>query len=668
MPTATDPTLSILVFTYNRRRMLADCLATVLPTTADCEILVIDDASSDDTAELVLDYAQRDPRIRYIRRETNVGVTANVEFAAQLARGELISFLADDDSVQPGNYERKVALLNAYPDIGLVYSLAYGMDELQTNRRIIRRPEYAPHSYIGGRPEFSDLLSGNYIYANSVVFRRGLMDQYGVMDRNLPPAAYPLSDWDLWLRYTFHTQTAFINEPLANVRFHTSALSIQASDMAMGMIAVWRKWLVDRDDPPVPDSRGWERMHAVFLSEVRRLHASDQNKTDECLRAFEELQRAAQANASRSFGRRTRFMSNTHDSRPTAAVIWSGPVWSAGGLAADLRAMAASATFPDLAVRIEEVVWGLPETEHGLLERRQVLTDRLATSLPDGVDQVHVWQAPLAYYRAFHEPGRHVARLAVGPDDRLAEIIHHLTQFDVAWVPSTSQRDLLINAGIAPDHVKVLPSPVDIDLASAPEHVNLGTGRGFNFVTMVRLSDPGLPPLLRAFGKEFGAHENVALVLVVPAETGRNNQQIVTDVQQLIDQELGKRGRQIAPVQLHVGLFGDDLLNALRRSADAYVEARPGRWGRNVIEAMACGIPVIGAPIGVNSDLLNNEVGFLVSDRHRSLGTAMREAFSHPDETRRRGVQARAEVVAKNSPAVIGARLRELLAELRDGA
>src|SRR5438552_5035717 len=123
------PRLSVLIFTYNRQRMLADCLDSVVPTTADCEIGVFDDGSTDGTAELVRGYAERDPRIRYFQQPTNVGLLANIEKAAKEARGEYITLLADDDSVEPGNYERKVAILEAYPRVGFIYSLAYAADE-----------------------------------------------------------------------------------------------------------------------------------------------------------------------------------------------------------------------------------------------------------------------------------------------------------------------------------------------------------------------------------------------------------------------------------------------------------------------------------------------------------------------------------------------------------
>src|SRR5436309_889785 len=76
--TMSRPRLSILVLTYNRERMLAECLDSLLPVQIpDCEILVFDDASTDGTPAVADEYAQRDSRVKYFRHQTNQGVFRN---------------------------------------------------------------------------------------------------------------------------------------------------------------------------------------------------------------------------------------------------------------------------------------------------------------------------------------------------------------------------------------------------------------------------------------------------------------------------------------------------------------------------------------------------------------------------------------------------------------
>jgi hypothetical protein len=656
-----SPKLSVLIFTYNRERMLAECLDSVVPTQANCEILIFDDASTDGTPELVGKYAERDPRIRYFRQPTNVGVTANVELAAREARGEFITFLADDDGVEPGNYERKVGILDDYPQIGFIYSLAYATDEHLQNRRIIKRPEYLDHSYIGGRGEFADLISGNYIYANSVLFRRSLMEEHGVMDRTLPPAAYPLSDWDLWLRYTFHTETAFINEPLVNVRFHTSALSIKSNDMAMGMVDVWRKWLVECPEPPTLDARTFERMRAVFLSEVQRLHAGDQPKVQACISAFEALREAATANASLAFARRTRGIHVTPRATP-ASVVWTGPAWAVGGMASDLRGMvsAAESVAPE-SLRLEELNWSqvLPGRELLSSTRRQQISDSFWRPLAPGSSHVQVWEAALEYLRAYEDQVS-VARISFGYQGPPPGLLQAASKLHRVWVPSQFHRDALREHGIADEKLRILPTCIEMpEIRSAS-----ADGGTFRFLSMVRLPDPDLETTVRAFTKEFRFDEPVSLVLVVRMPN-KSMDQLIEEIKALIPPEVIATGA-IPPINLRAGPLSEDELSTLLGDCQAYFEPRPSTWGRGAVEAMAYGRPVVGLRIGANAELLDDDNSFSVSSdlTPEAFGRLMRQAFSAPDETRRRGAEARAAVAAKHSPRAVGEQLRKLIDEL----
>jgi glycosyltransferase involved in cell wall biosynthesis len=678
----TRPRLSVLILTYNRERMLADCLDSVMLTTADCEIAVFDDASTDGTTELVRSYADRDPRISYFRQPANVGLAANVEAAARMAKGEFIAFLADDDSVEPGNYEHKVAILEAYPAIGFVYSLAYATDENLVKQQVIRRPEYLDYSYIGGRAEFGDLISGNYIYGPGVVIRRSLIGEGGVMDPNLPLAALPLSDWDLYLRLMSATQTAFINEPLVNVRFHGTSMSLQADDMAMGMIAVWRKWLVDSREPAVLDKRTWERMQAVFLSEVQRLHGTEPAKAQACVAAFEDLRRAATANATEAFAKRSRIgterpqppkltpdLSDGAVPEAATSLVWTGPVWGLGGMGSDLRALAASSqAIPSISLRLEDFNWGLATAEPNASDQRQRLNESLWRPLSAGDSHIHIWQGPLEYFRPRSDARVTVARVAVGEDSPPTALMEREHQLQALWLPSQYQCDLLANCGFPPAKLRVLPSSVDLRDSRIADRVDLGTGRHFNFIAMIRVPDAALDSLLHAFTREFRPHEDVALMLVLRTPPGTTAEQLVADIRLVIQQGLGGVMQELPPIVLKVGPLAEDTVAGLLGASQAYVEPRPSTWGRGVLEAMACGLPIVGSATGSNAELLNSRNSFTspYEITAESLAPLMRQAFSGRKEARRRGVRARADVAQAHSSATVGARLRVLVEELRE--
>jgi tetratricopeptide (TPR) repeat protein len=122
------PRLSLCLSTYNRAGWLALNLQNIFAQIAvprdDLEILVVDNASTDDTAEVVRPYLAR-PDFRYVRNRKNVGMLGNLTVTAQKARAEYIWILGDDDFTRPGTIERVLGIIDRHPGIGLIY-LNYG--------------------------------------------------------------------------------------------------------------------------------------------------------------------------------------------------------------------------------------------------------------------------------------------------------------------------------------------------------------------------------------------------------------------------------------------------------------------------------------------------------------------------------------------------------------
>lgn len=97
------PKLSICITTRNRASLIGEMLESVVAQeTDDCEIVVVDGASTDDTERVVLGYAHRHKRFRYLRQERNGGFDADIDCAIQLAEGEYCWLMPDDDLLKPG--------------------------------------------------------------------------------------------------------------------------------------------------------------------------------------------------------------------------------------------------------------------------------------------------------------------------------------------------------------------------------------------------------------------------------------------------------------------------------------------------------------------------------------------------------------------------------------
>jgi glycosyltransferase involved in cell wall biosynthesis len=115
-------TVSIVVATYNRSKLIRECLESLLAQTyRDLEIIVVDDGSTDNTQAVVTEIARKDHRVRYFPRP-HVGAPPSRNFGLEQARGEYVGFFDSDDLWPPNYIETMVGRLQASPDFDVVYS------------------------------------------------------------------------------------------------------------------------------------------------------------------------------------------------------------------------------------------------------------------------------------------------------------------------------------------------------------------------------------------------------------------------------------------------------------------------------------------------------------------------------------------------------------------
>ena len=110
-----QPVFSIVITTHNRGHLLSRAIRSVLDQTfADFELLVVDDASTDSTGEIVKSF--KDKRIRYVQRDQNGGVAATRNTGIGQARGQFVSFLDDDDEYLPEFLEQTHRVFHSAPE------------------------------------------------------------------------------------------------------------------------------------------------------------------------------------------------------------------------------------------------------------------------------------------------------------------------------------------------------------------------------------------------------------------------------------------------------------------------------------------------------------------------------------------------------------------------
>jgi len=129
------PRVSIGLPVYNGERYLEQAIASFLAQTfTDFELVISDNASTDNTAEICLRYAERDQRIRYVRQTKNHGAATNYNYVFANSTGEYFKWAAHDDYCAPTYLEACVKVLDAEPDVVLAYSKACVIDE--TGKRV----------------------------------------------------------------------------------------------------------------------------------------------------------------------------------------------------------------------------------------------------------------------------------------------------------------------------------------------------------------------------------------------------------------------------------------------------------------------------------------------------------------------------------------------------
>jgi len=201
----SNPTVSVIIPTYNRAHLIGRAIQSVLDQTyQDFEIIVVDDASTDNTEEVVSNFD--DERIRYIRlKENSGGSAAPRNTAIRTARGEYIAFQDSDDEWLPEKLEKQMRLFEIQPlEVGVVYT---GFWKIWGHRKI-----YIPSPGITRKEGniHDGLLAQNFVAAPVAVVRKECFRKVGGFDEELPT----LMDWELWIRISKCYRFRCIDEPL----------------------------------------------------------------------------------------------------------------------------------------------------------------------------------------------------------------------------------------------------------------------------------------------------------------------------------------------------------------------------------------------------------------------------------------------------------------------
>ncbi|MEG0180816.1 MAG: glycosyltransferase family 2 protein [Romboutsia sp.] len=204
--------VSIITPMYNAEKFVEDTINSVLNQTyKSWEMIIVDDCSSDNSAEIVKSYVQRDKRIKYIKTDLNKGVSNARNIAIKKARGRYIAFLDSDDIWYENKLEKQVSFIKAN-NYTIVYS-AYELIDENNNKlnKIINVSESV---------DYNNLLKGNILGCLTV-----MIDKTKV-NFEIKMSGKRHEDYILWLSILKSGNSAYgINEILAQYRKSSKSLS-----------------------------------------------------------------------------------------------------------------------------------------------------------------------------------------------------------------------------------------------------------------------------------------------------------------------------------------------------------------------------------------------------------------------------------------------------------
>lgn len=209
--------VTVLMAVHNGERYLGSAVGSILQQSfQQYELLIIDDASTDNTPSVLLSYEERDKRIRVLRNETNIGLTRSLNRGLAVSQGKYIARLDADDQCYPARLAVEVEYLENHPECTVLASQADLIDE-DGNRLGHARRVFSSETIV------AQLFIYNPIVHSTVMFRADRIKALGGYDESLTRA----QDYDLWFRVIGAKQKIeTLNDSLVAHRMHNYRVTI----------------------------------------------------------------------------------------------------------------------------------------------------------------------------------------------------------------------------------------------------------------------------------------------------------------------------------------------------------------------------------------------------------------------------------------------------------
>ena len=213
------PILSVLMPVFNSEQFVAEAIESIMNQTfKDFEFLILDDASTDKSFEIIKDFEKRDSRIKVYQNEKNLGVVASRNKLLNLAKGKYIVWLDSDDIAIENRFEKQMNFLEEHPGIGMVGANAAIINEFGNKIR--------EWSFETDPQKLKiELFFHSPFLSSSVMIRKSCLPQ-NCYDSRFPVA----EDFDLYSKIAEQYEIANIREFLVKYRINSKGLSKNNSE------------------------------------------------------------------------------------------------------------------------------------------------------------------------------------------------------------------------------------------------------------------------------------------------------------------------------------------------------------------------------------------------------------------------------------------------------
>lgn len=213
-----NPAVSVLMAVCNGQPYLKKAIDSLLVQTFDdFEFVIVDDASTDRTPEILDEYRAQDARIRIIRNNCNLGLSASLNKGLRVCGAPLVARADDDDVYRRDRLAKQVAFIRANPDVGVVSSAV---------NRIDQDGKYMATKHF---PETHELIRFNLMFDCCIrhpttMYRKNTVVGAGGYNED-ERYSNVCEDYELWERLLDHTQFATLSEPLVDYRLYSESLT-----------------------------------------------------------------------------------------------------------------------------------------------------------------------------------------------------------------------------------------------------------------------------------------------------------------------------------------------------------------------------------------------------------------------------------------------------------